>query len=197
MDCQDELRGQDSTHSLALDGTLEHINSCYRNKMSFQCFVKDLCDKPLTLSRLEEVWKYCNFSDKSALIDPLTAVLHKFIVDKAKASNTEPSLMSIPTSTVSGLCEKFYHIHILKSIKPQEPLLKDLPNTVYDGSNDKYNPETGIVFKRDEKNSRWVAHKVIVSNRPYPLQLKHLSICVSNGWFYETNIDNINCPFKV
>lgn len=55
---------------------------------------------------------------------------------------------------------------------------------------------TGKVSPNADSQS-WIAVRVISGNKMYPLMMKHLSICISNGWYFETDIPNISSPFKV
>jgi hypothetical protein len=152
--------------------------------MSLLVFVKQLCEDDLDIPRLTRVWKDNDVKNASPHIHRLMASLHRYIEKHG----------TIPKDKVGGLCEKYKMMEIKKSIPPSIPSY--IVEEDYNGKKILINPQTSLVFREDDKY-KYVATGVKVVNKVYPLQLKHMSICVSNGWYFETTNPNISCVFKV
>lgn len=180
--------------------------------MSFQLFISDLQKEPLTTKRLQEVWDFCNLKNKSPLIDMLTKILYnEFKKKAAKLSREEsreisPEEVSFPPDVVSRMCTRFCNEIVRKKISPQKPLLEPLPvNVAGDYVGWALNPPTSIVFRpktpeitiKDNDPSNWIATRVLKGGRLYPLKLGHFNVCITNGWFFETDIPSISSPFRV
>lgn len=167
--------------------------------MSFQLFISDIQKEPLTSTRLQEVWEFCNLKNKSPLIDPLTQLLFKSI-DKRENG-------TIPVNEVAQMCKRYQNGIVKKLIEPQHPLLEPLPDGIPNALSEyAWNPPTGIVFRpktldikisKENKPSDWIATQVIKGKRLYPLRLGQLLVCTTNGWFFETDNEEISSPFKV
>lgn len=149
--------------------------------MSLPVFINYLSEDDLTLERLTTCWDRCNMKNKSPHIDKLMAALHKRIKDKG----------DIPMEQVRSLCDKYRDLQIKKSIPPSIPYLE---KDSVDGKEIQINPQTSIVFEKREE--LLVAIGVKIMDKVYPLQLKHMSICVTNGWYFHTESD-IDCVFRV
>lgn len=145
--------------------------------MSFCVFTSKLCEQDLTEERLKDVWNQCNLKNKSDHIDKLLKALYK----KVKGGVT------IPVEEVTLLCEKYKNIMIKNSIPPSKPLVEEEDGHLV-------NPATSIVFEKDGDDL--VAVGIYTMTKVYPLQLKHLSVCVSNGWYFKTDNPDISCPFR-
>jgi len=151
--------------------------------MSLLVFIKQLCEGDLDIPRLTEVWKENDIKNASPHINRLMASLHRYIGKHGL----------IPKDQVGDLCERYKRMEIKKAIPPSTP---HIVKEDYNGGKILINPQTSIVFREDDKY-KYVATGVKVVNKVYPLQLKHMSVCVSNGWYFETTNPNISCVFKV
>lgn len=154
--------------------------------MSLQGFIDSLCEAPLTSKRLEEVWNSCNFKNKSQLINRLTKSLDKYLSDKQEIS---------PEETIR-LCNNFRNKLIRNKIKPVDPHLETPTISTIDPSFG-INPATNIVFRPGTGKHKWIATCVVVGAKQYPLQRKHMVMCINNGWFFETSDSDISSPFLV
>lgn len=145
--------------------------------MSLPVFINYLSEEDLTKDRLADCWNKCNLKNKSEHIDRLMRLLHKKldIVEK------------IPKDDVGLMCRKYTDGIIKKMIPYTEPLIEEIDEMLV-------NPSTSIVFEKDE--DEYVATGVVSMGKLYPLQLKHMNICVSNGWSFKTDNDNISCVFR-
>jgi hypothetical protein len=145
--------------------------------MSLPVFVNYITEEDLTKDKLIEAWTRCNLKNKSSHIDRLFRVLHR------KFESTE----TMDREDVISLCNKYRDEVIRRSIPKVEPQLE-----IHDGV--LVNLATSIVFEKDGEGhiavGAWSMGKV------YPLQLKHLNVCVSNGWNFKTDNENISCVFK-
>jgi len=169
--------------------------------------MSDVQKEPLTSKRLQEVWEFCNLKNKSSLIDRLTKCL--FIeIKKRTDKNASSDESSLSPEEVGRMCRKFCNEIVKRSIPPQKPLLESIPSNVAVGhASWLYNPLTSIVFRpknttvspqsKDNDPVNWVATRVLKGGRFYPLKLTHLNVCVTNGWFFETDIASISSPFRV
>lgn len=164
--------------------------------MSFCTFIQDLARETLTHARLKAVWEHYNLKNKSPLIDVLTTLLNQQMEKRAKNGDFPIDEVKFKPDEVEEMCKKFRYAIVRKSIQATEPSLETIPASV-SGVEDgwKYNPATGLVFA--SKDGKQVAVRVLVGTKLYPLQLKHMSICISNGWYFETNREGIESPFKV
>lgn len=168
--------------------------------MSFQVFMKDLYSTDLSLTRLEEVWNYRNLQNKSQLIDVLSSLLMNEI---KKRCQNQGEGASIPAAEVKKMCDNFVYKIVRTSIPSQKLYLEPITILVND-LDPKYriNAATGIVFRPkvenpSDKAEDWIATKVLKGNRLYPLKLTHMNICITNGWYFETDSNIITSPFKV
>lgn len=165
--------------------------------MSYQVFVSDLKKEPLTTSRLQEVWEFCNLKNKSPLIDVLTKALFMDLKKRSDRTGIPVNELSIPVDDVCKMCDRFYNAMIKKTIPPTIPLLDNIPITVQNADTTwRYNPATGIVFRPDDQY-KWVAIRAMKGNRLYPLNISHLTVCVGNGWYFDTTIESITSPYRV
>jgi hypothetical protein len=145
--------------------------------MSLPVFVNMITETDLTKERLVECWEKCNLKNKSEHIDTLLKLLHKKFNDRE----------TIPSEETKAMCNRYTNVIIKKMIpytKPHIEVLDDLH----------VNPATSIVFEKE--GDEYVAVSVISMGNVHPLQLKHLHICVSNGWSFKTDRENISSPFR-
>lgn len=165
--------------------------------MSLQLFIVDICSEPLTKKRLSDVFEFNRLQNKSPLIDPLTNILHKQLENSATKENISLEEVCISPDITSRVCKRFRDMCIKKSIESTEPLLEPMPKAFDGYGSHMHNPCTNLIFKRDEEGKRWVATNLYRSGKLYPLKKAHISICISNGWYFESDILDIDCPFKV
>lgn len=151
--------------------------------MSILKFVADLAVEDVDEERLDTIWESHNLKNKSIHIDTFTKALKRKIRDTP--SN------KISKDDIPLLYEKYTSIIIKNFIPPTQPLVEE-------ESNGKetflVNPATSIIFEKD--NDTYVATGVYSMGRVYPLQTKHLNICVTNGWYFKTDNPDITSPFK-
>lgn len=154
--------------------------------MSLQLFISDLQKEDLTEDRLKNVWEYCNLKNKSPLIDVLSKLLHTELTKKNPISKEE----------VSKMCTRFTNIIVKKSISPQQVHIESLPvNIKCDNTEWRWNPATCLVF-RPKNDKEWVAIRVCKGGRLYPLRKSHINVCITNGWYFETDMEDIVSPFR-
>lgn len=184
-----------------------------RYSMSFQLFISDIQKEPLTPKRLQEVWEFCNLKNKSPLIDRLTkSLFNEFKKRSDKISKEQDKEIivdniSFTPAEVSNMCTRFTNEIVKRSIPAQKPLLESLPPNVAIGHNGwSINPNTSIVFRprnadivisKENNPSDWIATRVLKGGRLYPLKLGHFNVCITNGWFFETEVPSISSPFRV
>lgn len=146
--------------------------------MSFPVFVSRLSEEDLTKDRLREILSEHLLKNRSEHIDKLARSLSK----KLESMNV------IPKDEVPILCEKYRNLIIKSAIPATKPLLEEENGHLV-------NPPTSIVF--ENVDDRLVATGVFSMGRVYPLQKKHLNVCVTNGWYFKTDDEEISCPFKI
>lgn len=162
--------------------------------------MSDLSSEVLTLQRMQTVWEQCNLKNKSSLIEILTKALYSEFEKKAKKNEIDINTVSFAPDEVKRMCDRFVNAIIIRSIPPQEPLLESLPpNFQQEYPECMVNPPTGIVFKSNEsgKPSKWLAQGVLKGAKIYPLKLAHMNVCITNGWYFLSERENISCPFAV
>jgi hypothetical protein len=165
--------------------------------MSYQVFVSDLKKETLTVSRLQQVWEFCNLKNKSSLIDILTRTLYAEMKKRADTAGISMDDVQVPADDVCRICDRFYDAVIKKEVPPTVPLVEPLPLTVRcDDTTWRYNPPTGIVFKPHDRY-KWVAVRAMKGTRLYPLNVSHLLVCTSNGWYFHTTMDSVTSPYRV
>jgi hypothetical protein len=146
----------------------------------------DIQKEDLTTERLQSVWEYCNLKNKSPHIDVLTKLLSQEILKNGTLSK----------ETVSRMCGRFTNLMVKKSIPTQAVHLETLPLTVHTENTEyRWNPATCLVF-RPKNETEWIASRVCKGNRLYPLRKSHINVCISNGWYFETEIEDISSPFR-
>lgn len=166
--------------------------------MSLPVLVKDLSAQQLTKARLQMVWEHHNLKNKSPLIDPLVKAFFDALEEKGRKDDAEDP--SFSPEEVAIMCTNFQNKVVRAKITPVDVLLEPIPGKAQGiQSGWRYNPPTGIVFYQREMKTgpRWVAIHVFAGGRIYPLGRKHMIICVSNGWFFETTDTSISCAFKM
>lgn len=171
--------------------------------MSFQIFLADLKKEPLTLDRLQRIFENSNYKGKSHLIDPMTAKFHEVLDCRAKQLGKPISEISLTPSHVSKICDIVIKANILERIPPIDPHLVSMPANVRINDDWRLNEATGLIFRPrssspDTKDPRqWVAFKVLIDGRLYPLGEKHINVAISNGWLFESDrLEPGSCPFQ-
>lgn len=167
--------------------------------MSFQLFLSDLQKEPLTVGRLQNIWEFYNLKNKSDLIDILTKSLFSIFQKRAEKASVETDQITLSVPQITSICTKFSNEIVRKMIPSQKPMLEVLPSGLSDQYPlHKYNPQTSIVFKtRSTEDTSWVAMGVIKGSKLFDLRLSQMNICISNGWYFETDRDDIVSPFRV
>lgn len=172
--------------------------------MSFQVFLSDLKKEPLTVERLQKIFENSNYKGKSPLIDPMTASLYGVLESKAKHMGIPISQVSLTVPHVTKICKLLVDANIVQKIPPVDPHLVSLPSGVRINDDWRLNEATGLVFRPKSKTStlsdhrQWVATRVMIDNRLYPLGEKHINVAISNGWLFESDrLEPGSCPFQV
>lgn len=171
--------------------------------MSFQIFLSDLKKESLTVERLQKVFDNSNYRGKSPLIDPMTVKLYEILNCKAKQQGVPISQVSLTSEHVSRVCTLLVNANIVEKIPPIDPHLVPLPIQVKINDDWRLNEATGLVFRPKSSTTstdprQWVATRVMVDNRLYPLGEKHINIAISNGWLFESDrLEPGSCPFQV
>jgi hypothetical protein len=168
-------------------------------KMSLSVFIMDISKEDLTLGKLREIWSHFNIVNKSLHIDILMNVLHKQLTEKATKESIDLNQVSFPPKRVAKICEHFRNQMIKKCIGTTTVDLTAIPMKVQ-GTQSSWRMDTvtGIIFRPSIKNpSEWIAIRVLAMGKAHPLGLQHMSICVSLGWPFETNRNDICSPFRV
>lgn len=159
--------------------------------MSLTVFIDDLTKEPLTMDRLKFVWDKSNIKNKSPLIDTLSNALYKQFEKKS---------VYTPEETLK-MCNIFRNKLIKQKIVSTNPHLESLPVSFKnpDYQDCKINPPTGMLFREKiiKDIKKLVVIGVYASDKVYPLQLKHLNICISNGWYFENDNPDITSVFKI
>ncbi len=170
--------------------------------MSFQVFLADLKKEPLTIDRLEKIFNNSNYKGKSPLIDPLTAKLYEVLRAKAQQLHVPEAQVSLTEVHVTKICDMLLKAQILELIPAIDPHLVLLPSNVRINDDWRLNEATGLIFKPISKDTpdprQWVATRVLIDGRLYPLGMKHINVAISNGWLFESNLLAPNsCPFQI
>lgn len=152
-----------------------------QNNMSVSSYVNALSSSDLTLAKLQQTYNEYGIANGSPLIRELTQVCIQMLKNKDHLTQDQ----------VKKICKKYLDLKVISSIPHVPPKIDDKPYREY-----RINPDTGILFKEDDKYGL-VAKAVMISDNIYPLQYRHINICISNGWYFSVDNDNISCPFKV
>lgn len=163
--------------------------------MSFQKFVNDVKVGTLTKKRLEEIWDNYNIKNKSPMIDKLAQWLYNRMETRAKKRGIPLNEVSFIEDEPFKLCQEFIYKNVRSKIPETIPQLED---TIFSPYGTKENLSTGILFKEVPWNNgkKWVASGVKKGPKTYPLAIKQINICISNGWYFETDIPDIVSPFR-
>lgn len=157
--------------------------------MSLSIFFQELQKEDLTLQTLENAFHKTDLVNKSPIIN---IAKNSFV--KKLDTLKEKGIDRIPQSEIKSLCDTFrYKLVQMKMQKKRvEPMLEE---KIIGGKSYSIDVPTSILF--EQMGDHLVATHVYIQETEYKLRTKHLDICLSKGWYFQTDIPEYqSCPLR-